>query len=173
MFTNYSLLDSLVEICKEIFQNERFPDSQRKGNTTKLHIYQQSIPVLNSQQYDETQEELESGLLNDVADIIPFPYLIVDLNEGSFSVRNGPGKTSVNFWIGIYDDGKLRNGGLYVLHAIQKIGEYFQKNPAFAGYEVEEQVKWSTDNEGNYYFGVVSMDIKIPGIEREESDWLC
>lgn len=173
MFTNHTLLEELVEICEEIFQQERFPDSQEKGNTKKLNIYQQSIPVLNSQQYEETQEELESGLLNDVADIIPFPYLIVDLDGGSFDVRNGPGKTNVNFWIGIYDDGKLRNGGLYVLHAIQKIAEYFQKNPAFDGYEVVEEIKWSADNEENYYFGVVSMVVKIPGIEREESDWLC
>ncbi len=173
MFTNHSLLETLVEICKDIFRKERFPDSQKKGNLTSLNIYQQSIPVLNSQQYNETQEELESGLLNDVSDIIPFPYLIVDLNEGSFSVENSPGKTSVSIWIGIYDDGKLRNGGLYVLHAIQKIGEYFQKNPAFAGYEVLNTIKWVTDNEENYYFGVVSMDVKIPGIEREESDSLC
>ena len=71
MFTNHSLLETLVEICKDIFQEERFPDSQKKGNLTKLNIYQQSIPVLNSQQYNETQEELESGLLNDVSDIIP------------------------------------------------------------------------------------------------------
>ena len=64
MFTNHSLLETLVGICKDIFRKERFPDSQKKGNLTKLNIYQQSIPVLNSQQYNETQEELESGLLN-------------------------------------------------------------------------------------------------------------
>lgn len=169
MFTAFFLQEALVEELKTIFKGEKFPD--RNGGMSEVSVYEQFLPVIDVNDTEDSQEELESGLLDEnLVDRIPVPYIQVILTNGKTSTVNEPGLVSVLLYLCVYDEGKMRNGFQYLLHMIQKIQEHFQKNPILEHYRCGDDILWeiSEVDDHPYYFAAMAMDFETATISKED-----
>ncbi len=168
MFTSYFLQEELVEELEHLFQDMGFPD--KDGNLQKMNVYKQFLPVRESGRMGDKQEDLENGLPDDELDQIPFPYIQVILEGGSVYTDGRSSTDYVLLYIGVRDDGKLRNGYGWVLTIIQKICERFGKDMLLGNYRCGEKIDWeiSGNDEHPCYFGAMEMTFERLTMNKED-----
>lgn len=169
MFTAYFLQEVLVKELEKIFKDDRFPT--RNGERSKITIYEQYLPILDTKDTEDTQEELESGLLEeDWFDKIDVPYIQVILAGGKASTVNEEGHASVLLYLCAFDESEMRDGYKYLLNMMQKIQERFQKNSRMDNYYCEKEIQWelAETDDHPFYFGAMSMDFRLEPIRKED-----
>lgn len=168
MFTAFFLHDKLVEELERIFADHRYPC--RDGSMMGLHVYKQFLPVVDVQDSEDIQEELESGLLDDVFGEVPVPYIQVILTGGKTSTVDERGTANILLYLCTYDKTEDRQGFQYILNMIQKIQERFEKDQMLDNYRCGDEILWeiSDYDDHPYYFGAMSMEFSIPAVEKED-----
>lgn len=170
MFTAFYLQEKLKEEIERIFKDDRFPD--KNGELASLNVFKQFLPINDTEYTEESQEELEKGILDEeIMGKTPFPYILVILPDGIQNTKNKPGKTNVIVYIGIADKDNKRAGYEWLLNIIQKICERFQKNICLGNYRCGEEIQWELSglDEHPFYFGALAMEFKTPAIEKEDN----
>lgn len=167
MLTVFELQDKLVKEMQKIFEHDRFPNQE--GKMVNLNVFKQSLPVQQSETEDNSQDELESGLLDDVAVQSPFPYMIVDLYKGKSNTQGNEGTAQFILWAGIYDDGPEKDGYQYIVNMIQKVVFYFQEKPYIGGFRISEDIEWEIeDSAQSFYFATIKFEFTTPSVDRKD-----
>ena len=166
------LQDDLAEELRNIFQYFRLKD--QNGEWVAVNVYPQNLPVPEVQEIPDTvtDEELEDGVYDAVAQSIPFPYIIVRVSDGEIESPDADQVVDINLLIGVYDKTHDNQGHRDILNIIQKIYERFAKNPILAAhYECLYPMQWALQDEESfpYFFGGMALKFStLPTIERED-----
>lgn len=165
------LQDALAAELAEIFRYHLFRDPQ--GNTVKINIFKQSLPVPTAAAMPETvtDEELEEGTYDPVAKEDPYPYIIVRVEQGTIEDIDQAQTVVINLIIGVIDRDYKNQGHKDVLNIIQRIYERFAKKAILANkYECTPPMEWALQDEESYpyFFGGLALNFKTVPIRRED-----
>lgn len=165
------LQDDLIEELRNIFQHFRLPDPT--GERVPLNVYSQDLPIPEAQEIPDTvtDEELEEGTYDAMAESIPFPYIVVRVMDGEIKSPGSDQTVDINLLIGVIARTHDNQGHRDVMNIIQKIYERFAKNSVLAArYECLYPMQWALQEEGSfpYYFGGMSLQFTTLPITRED-----
>lgn len=164
------LQDELVEELEQIFHG--FFLKSPSGGMDKLHIFSQLLPMpLPDNQEDIPPEILENGFFEEQTAPDPYPYIIVQMNNGEIVDVNSAQIVELTLIIGIYDSDYQKQGHKDILNIIAKIYERFGKQPILNGkYTIQYPILWSLQDEESYpyYFGGMRLLFEIAAVRRED-----
>lgn len=145
--------EELKREIEKIFSTDLFPDPE--GNRVPLNVYEQQLPVLESEE-----------------DPDPVPYVLVRLENGNADdERDGSNKIYTTLLVGMINRSAENSGHKDVLNVIWKIYERFSKNPMLAGKAMfTDRFQWALQDEESfpYFFGAASLAFNIASIRRED-----
>ena len=149
--TPLTLQAAIVKDLRELFKNYAYLDSS--GTNKKIEIYEQSTPVLDTE--DET----------DV-----FPYVEVRLTEGSDDGESH--LVEIVFVVGVYDNDKTAQGYKNVINILDKIHYRYGTNHIVGDGQGYQTGKWDwlmqEDAYFPYFFGAVVTKFAIASIQKED-----
>ena len=165
------LQDDLKTELEAIFEHFFLKDPA--GETSKIHVYKQFLPIPETVDIPSTVTdlELEEETYNAQAKEMPFPYILVRVQEGIIEKIDGEQAVSVTLIIGVVDRGHENQGYKDVLNIIQKIYERFSKNAILAQkYECMMPIQWALQEEESYpyFFGGMALRFETAAIKRED-----
>lgn len=165
------LQDDLKTELEAIFEHFYLKDPN--GRTSKIHVYEQSLPIPEADDIPDTVTdlELEEGTYNAQAKEMPFPYILVRVQEGIIEKIDGDQAVDVNLLIGVYNHDRRNQGHKDVMNIIQKIYERFAKNAILANrYECVMPMEWALQEEESYpyFFGGMALRFETASIRRED-----
>lgn len=165
------LQDALQEELQKLFDGFYLDDPS--GNQVPINVYKQFLPVPVAKDIPGTvtDMELEEGMYNAEAVTVPFPYIIIRLEDGIIDKIDREQTVHVNLLIGVIDRNPDNQGHKDVLNLIQRITERFEKNPGLAGtYACLHPIEWALQEEGSYpyFFGGMAMTFETAPIVRED-----
>lgn len=156
--TALTFMDDLCRELKLLFSDFRFLDES--GETTKVNIYQQSLPIPSGEDDPE-----------------PFPYIVVRAEYGGKSSPQNPETIKVGFIIGVYDDNLNNQGHKDVLLMIDRIRQMFERNPLLCKkyyrlHAEQHPINWTLQDEDShpYFFGGIEMTFALPTINQEDEN---
>lgn len=165
------LQDALQTELQTLFDGLRLEDPY--GKRVPVNVYKQFLPVPVAKEIPDTvtDMELEEGIYNTESVTVPFPYIIVRLEDGIVSKIDREQTVHVNLLFGVIDRNPDNQGYKDVLNLIQRIMERFEKNPGLAGtYACLHPIEWVLQEEGSYpyFFGGMAMTFETAPIVRED-----
>lgn len=165
------LQDDLQAELQKLFDGFYLDDPS--SNRVPINVYKQFLPVPVAKEIPSTvtDMELEEGIYNAEAVAVPFPYIIVRLEDGIFDKIDREQTTHINLLFGVIDRNPDNQGYKDVLNMIQRITERFEKNPGLAGkYACLPPIEWALQEEGSYpyFFGGMAMTFETAPIVRED-----
>ena len=169
--TSTFLQDALQEELQALFDGLRLEDPY--GKRAPINVYKQRLPVPVAKDIPSTvtDMELEEGMYNTESVTVPFPYIIVRLEDGIIEKIDREQTVHVNLLIGVIDRNPDNQGHKDVLNLIQRITERFLKNPGLAEtYACLPPIEWALQEEGSYpyFFGGMAMTFETAPIVRED-----
>ena len=100
-----------------------------------------------------------------------FPYAIVRLGDAKTAGDEDPWHVTVDWLLGVYDDGRRGQGHLHILTMIERITDRFIAEPLLDNrYRAEQDMETVLQDEDTYpfYFGGVEITFSIPKVGRRD-----
>lgn len=157
-----------------------------KGAMSKLHIYEQNLPIRTTQRApsvnrlpeeefgeDElNEEELDEETLDEELEE-QFPYCIVKLDVGKSDDAQAAHIISTKLIFGVYDDALDASGYKDILNMMEDIRRRFRTNPILNNrYAVQDEISWALPDEDAetfpYFFGAMYLDWQAAEYRRED-----
>lgn len=165
------LQDSLADELARLFEDVRFDNT--KGERVPLNIYKQFLPVRTAKDIPDTvtDVELEEGIFDAEAEIMPFPYILVRVETGEIKKIDGEQTVNISLIIGTVDNNPDNQGYKDILNIIHKIYERFSKHAILAGeYECLTPIEWALQEEESFpfFFGGMALTFETLPIIRED-----
>lgn len=152
--TRKDLQDALVEETREILKDVWVRNSL--GEDVPVQVFPQRLPVMTEDEDDETKL---------------FPYAIVRLGDAKTAGDEDPWHVTVDWLLGVYDDGRRGQGHLHILTMIERITDRFIAEPWLKKtYRAEQDIETALQDEDTYpfYFGGVEITFTIPKTGRRD-----
>lgn len=165
------LQDDLKTELEAIFEHFYLKDPNNR--MSKIHVYEQFLPIPEARDIPVTVTdlELEEGTYNAQAKEIPFPYILVRVQEGIIEKIDGEQTVDVTLIIGVVNRDHQNQGYKDILNIIQKIYERFAKNAILAQkYECVMPIQWALQEEESYpyFFGGMALRFETAAIKRKD-----
>lgn len=157
----FLLLDSLTKRMEEVFEHVRLKDPQQDllgeedQNYVPLNIYRQELPE------------------KPADDVTLYPYLRLELSDGSQDSIDGPQTARVLFTVAVYDMDNKYQGWKYTATIMQKAIESIKRRPRINNmFELAYPLQWMFHDEDlyPYFFGGVIAVFEIPVHVMDESE---
>ena len=152
--TKKDLQDALVKETKEILKDVWTKNSL--GEDVLVQVFPQRLPVMTEDEDDETKL---------------FPYAIVRIGDSNTDNDEDPWHVTVDWLLGVYDDGRRGQGHLHIMTMIERITDRFITEPLLdKKYRAEPKIETAFQDEDTYpfYFGGIEMVFQIPKIGRSD-----
>ncbi|MCM3567853.1 hypothetical protein [Neobacillus mesonae] len=127
------------------------------GEMVPLNIFEQHLP------------------LKEDGDISHYPYVIVQLNEGTQTDETSSEGIKIMFIIGVFDSDSTNQGYREVTRIINRISSNFKRNPVVNGnFEMKYPFKWTIYDEdvSPYFFGGIETTWDTPTFSRTDVEEL-
>lgn len=164
------LQDDLCEELKKIFKDFRLKNPQ--GNTSKINIFKQNLPMPRPACQDDIPTELlENGLAEETTAQDPYPYIIIRIEDGEIKDEASTQTVNTYLLIGVFDDSYEKQGTKDVLNIIADIYERFAKIPVLnSRYRVQYPILWALQDEESYpfYYGGMHLSWELAAIRKED-----
>lgn len=164
------LQDDLKVELKKVLKNFKLKDPQ--GNLSEINIFLQNLPMPEAQEQDDIPMELlENGLVDEITNKDPYPYIIIRIGDGEIKDEISAQSVSTDLIIGIYDDSYEKQGHKDILNIIHDIYERFAKMPVLnRQYIIQYPILWTLQEEESYpyYFGGMHLSWELAAIRRED-----
>ncbi len=164
------LQDDLAKELQRILKSFRLKDPQ--NNPSEIHIFKQNLPIPKPlEQENFPIEALENGLIEEITEDDPYPYIIVRIEDGEIKDEASAQIVSTQLIIGIYDDAYEKQGHKDVLNIIADIYERFAKNAVLSSrYTIQYPILWALQGEESYpyYYGGMQLNWEVAAIRRED-----
>jgi len=163
------LQDDLANELIKIFDG--FKLHTPAGDLSNINIFKQLLPMPEaSDQGDILPEQLENGLVNELTELDPYPYVLVRVSDGEIADEASAQTINVMLLMGVYDYNFNKNGHKDIMNMIQKIYERFAKVPVLCGrYTIQYPISWTLQEEESYpfYFGGMNLIWETAAVRRE------
>ena len=164
------LQNELADELKKIFKGFRLKDPER--NLSEINIFEQILPMPESAEQKEVPPELlENGLVEELTDPDPYPYIVVCIEDGKIEDENSAQTVNLNLLFGVCEMDYEKQGHKDILNMIAKIYERFAKFPVLNGkYTIQYPILWTLQDEESYpfYFGGMNLTFETAAIRRED-----
>lgn len=153
------LINALEEDAKKEFEGFkliRLADDEETYELANINVYKMDLPV-KMRENDENH----------------FPFIIINVLDGSISDINEDEVVTVDYLFGLYNDDSNKQGGLDLLVEIEKMKNHLIHKKYIKSYEIMHPIKWVIQEEDlhPYYYGVLEVKVKIKRIEQERDEW--
>lgn len=165
------LQDDLAAELQALFEHFRLDSPS--GERVPPNVFKQFLPIRTAKDIPDTvtDMELEEGIYNAEANIVPFPYILVRVNEGTIETIGGDQTVTINLIIGTVDRSPLNQGYKDILTIMQRVYERFAKNAILNNrYECLMPISWAMQEEESYpyFFGGMALTFATSPITRED-----
>lgn len=151
--TPLSLQKAVRDDMEKLFTG--FVDLNQSNENRKIKFYENSVPIALDNQNE--------------SDI--YPYGIVRVVSGNVPEETDSSSTAkVIILLAYFDEDLSNDGNKYIMTAIQKIIERFQKNSLLDKYYNKTgDIEWTMSDEDTYpyFFGGLEINFTLPSIQRE------